>query len=93
MPLTLAIHPVSDLAFGSGTRLEGTLLRIDKDELTRTTPSDLHWMARNQVVFYGMGFAETYLMRSPIESATEAQAEAIIDEMRKMPTLYERVER
>ena len=66
---------------------------IDEDELVRTTPSDLHWMARNQVVFYGMGFAETYLMRSPIESATEAQAEAVIDDMRKMPTLYERVER
>ena len=54
---------------------------------------DLHWMARNQVVFYGMGFAETYVMRPPIATATEAQAQAIIEHMHQTPTLFERVGR
>ena len=54
---------------------------------------DLHWMARNQVVFFGMGFAETCLMRPPIATATEAQAKAVIEHMRQTPVLFERVAR
>ena len=53
----------------------------------------IHWMARNQVVVYGMGFAETYLIRAPIASATVEQARAIIEHMRRTPTLFERVAR
>ena len=54
---------------------------------------DLHWMARNQVVFFGMGFAETCVMRPPIAAATEAQAKAVIEHMRQTPVLFERVAR
>ena len=52
---------------------------------------DLHWMARNQLAFYAMGFAETYRMRRPINSATPQQAEALIEHMRNSPMQYERV--
>ena len=54
---------------------------------------DLHWMARNQAVFFGMGFAETCVMRPPIAAATEAQAKAVIEHMRQTPVLFERVAR
>ena len=51
----------------------------------------LHWMALNQVVFYAMGFAETYLIRPPLASATDAEAKAIIDNVRKYPEAYEQI--
>ena len=51
-----------------------------------------HWMARNQVVFYGMGFAETYLMRSPLQTATREQAEQILQHMRANPLHFERID-
>ena len=54
---------------------------------------DLHWMARNQVVFFGMGFAETCVMRPPIATATESQAKAVIEHMHQTPSLFERVAR
>ena len=54
---------------------------------------DLHWMARNQVVFFGMGFAETCVMRPPIATATESQAKAVIEHMHRTPSLFERVAR
>ena len=71
------------------------VLKMMEEENAQPFPlaQDLHWMARNQVIFYGMGFAETYLMRSPIASATEQQAEAIIESMRQLPTHFERVTR
>ena len=40
MRLQLAIHPVSALAFGSGTRLDGSELTVDKDDLTKHLLSD-----------------------------------------------------
>lgn len=66
---------------------------LEADTQSGLTLPDLHWMARNQVVFFGMGFAESYAMRPPIATATEAQARAIIEHMRRTPTLFERVGR
>ena len=66
---------------------------METDGQSGLTLPDLHWMARNQVVFYGMGFAETCVMRPPIATATEAQANAIIEHMRQTPTLFEQVGR
>ena len=66
---------------------------MEADSQSGLALPDIHWMARNQVVFYGMGFAETYVMRPPIATATEAQAQAIIEHMHQTPTLFERVGR
>ena len=49
-------------------------------------------MAQNNVVYYGMGFAETYRMRSPLPTATREQAECILQHMRNNPTHFERVD-
>ena len=57
----------------------------------RPSPPGLHGLARNQVVFHAMGFAETYQTRSPIAPATEEQAKAIIEGMHESPTQFERV--
>ncbi len=67
------------------------LQMIEEDQQCGFSPPNIHGMARNQVVVYGMGFAETYLMRPPIASATEEQAKAVIRHMRQTPTLFERV--
>ena len=69
----------------------GVLKMMEEDAQHNRPQFDLHWMAYNQVVFYAMGFAETYLMRRPINSATPEQVEAIIKFMHATPTLYERV--
>ena len=69
------------------------LKMMEADGQSGLTLPDLHWMARNQVVFYGMGFAETYVMRPPIATATETQAKAIIEHMHQTPTLFEQVGR
>ena len=53
----------------------------------------LNSRARNHVMFYGMGFAETYLTREPIVAATAEQADAIIADMRTKPQVFERVVR
>ncbi len=69
------------------------LKMIEEDGQSGSSLPGIHWMAKNQVVFYGMGFAETYRMRPPIASATEEQARAIIEYMHQAPTLFERVAR
>jgi dihydrodipicolinate synthase/N-acetylneuraminate lyase len=69
------------------------LKMMETDAQSGLSLPGIHWMARNQVVVYGMEFAETYLMRPPIASATEEQARAIIEHMRRTPTLFERVAR
>jgi hypothetical protein len=56
-------------------------------------PPGCHWMARNNVVSYAMGFAESYQMRPPLVTATPQQAQAIIDDMQDKPLAYERVTR
>ena len=40
MQLTLANHPITDLQFGSPTRLEGTVLIVDPAELRRLVLTD-----------------------------------------------------
>ena len=40
MRLTLAFHPVSEIRFGAGTRLEGSVLIVDKDELCQLLLQD-----------------------------------------------------
>ena len=40
MRLTLAFHPVSEIRFGAGTRLEGSALIVDKDELCQLLLQD-----------------------------------------------------
>ena len=40
MSLTLALHPVIELRFGSVTQLEGTLLQIDREDLSRLILED-----------------------------------------------------
>ena len=35
MRLSLSIHPVTQMAFGASTRLQGSLLQINEAELTR----------------------------------------------------------
>lgn len=70
---------------------QSVLRMMDEDAQISEPALDLHWMARNQVVLYAMGFAETYLMRRPIGSATPEQVEATIKHMHTAPTLFERV--
>ena len=67
------------------------LKMLEADSENYFSPPNIHWMARNQVVVYAMDFAETYLMRPPIASATKEQAKAIIEHMHQTPTLFERV--
>ena len=64
---------------------------IEEDAQVGGLQLDLHWMAFNQVVFFAMGFAETYLMRGPIDSATPEQTETIIEHMHARPIRFERV--
>ena len=66
---------------------------MEADVQSELALPDLHWMARNQVVFFGMGFAETYVMRPSIVTAAEAQAKVIIEHMHQTPTLFEHVGR
>ena len=40
MALTLAYHPIREIRFGAGMRLEGDALTIDKDELSRLVLKD-----------------------------------------------------
>jgi hypothetical protein len=38
MQLTLAYHPITEIHFGTQTRLDGTVLVIDPEELRRAVP-------------------------------------------------------
>jgi sarcosine reductase len=40
MPLTLAIHPITEIRFAEGLRLDGTVLLVDIDELRRLVLED-----------------------------------------------------
>jgi len=40
MRLTLAFHPVSEIRFGAGTRLDGSVLMVNKDDLYRLILQD-----------------------------------------------------
>jgi sarcosine reductase len=40
MPLTLAIHPITEIRFTEGLRLDGTMLLVDIDELRRLVLED-----------------------------------------------------
>ena len=40
MPLSLAIHPISEIRFGKSTRLDGNVLVIDAEELRRVVLED-----------------------------------------------------
>ena len=40
MQLTLAKHPISDIRFGAGMKLDGAVLNVDTDELRRTVLED-----------------------------------------------------
>jgi len=40
MPLTLAIHPITEIRFAEGLRLDGTVLFVDIDELRRLVVED-----------------------------------------------------
>ena len=51
-------------------------------------PAGLHWLAAAQVCYYAMGFAESWQMRPPLKSATDAQAQAVISNMRLHPDLF-----
>ena len=70
------------------------LKMMEEDSLNAPVyPPGCHWMARNNVVYYGMGFAESYQMRPPLVSATPQQAQTIIDDMHTKPLAFERVTR
>ena len=68
------------------------VIRMMHEPLHGSLQDPPHWMAQNNVVYYGMGFAETYRMRSPLPTATREQAECILQHMRNNPTHFERVD-
>lgn len=66
-----------------------SMLKMLEEESREEKPLiHLHWLAFQQVVYCAMGFAETYLMRSPVASATPSQAEIVIEHVRSNPSLY-----
>jgi dihydrodipicolinate synthase/N-acetylneuraminate lyase len=63
------------------------------EEDSRTKPanflSDLHWIAARAVIFWALGFCESYSIRGPIISATKNQAGGILNKMRVNSHLYD----
>ena len=66
---------------------------LEEDGQHWWSPPDLHWMSFNQVIFYLMGFAETYVMRPPLPTATPEHVEAARKHMRHTPTTFARLKR
>ncbi len=59
-----------------------------RDLALRESLLDLNWLARNQVYMYQMGFAESWKLRPPLESATEAQVSEVIAVMKGYPDVF-----
>ena len=70
---------------------QGVFQMLEEEAKAGLSMGEPHWIARNQVMFYGMGFTETCLMRAPIDSATPEQAKQIIRHMRDNPIVFEQV--
>ncbi|HEY7556726.1 MAG TPA: glycine/sarcosine/betaine reductase component B subunit [Candidatus Binatia bacterium] len=72
MPLTLARHPVTQINFGTSTRLDGTVLVVDREELRRLVLND---GAFTNVDFHIIGAGE-YCRAGPIFDIIEPRAKA-----------------
>lgn len=50
---------------------------------------DMYFIAVNQVIMYALGFAKTWRLRPPLVTATDAQAQKIIQSVKRHPEMFE----
>ena len=60
----------------------------ERDLAIRESLLGLNFLARNQIYMYRMGFAESWKLRPPLESATEAKVDEVIGVMKGYPDVF-----
>ena len=69
-------------------RLSEAITLIEQGEQLTLPPCDVHWLSVNQIKFYALGFAPTWKMRPPVGTATQQEAQRLIQAMKTYPQVF-----